>query len=46
MGLTIHYSLNSPATDAQALQVVQALHQTAQDVAFKELGEIVELSGE
>jgi len=46
MGLTIHYSLKAQGSDAQARQLIQALHQTAQDLAFKELGPVVELSGE
>src|ERR1017187_3291687 len=46
MGLTIHYSLKARGSDAQARQLIQALHQTAQDLPFKELGPVVELSGE
>jgi hypothetical protein len=46
MGLTIHYSFKAPASDAQARQLVNALHQTAQDLPFKELGQVVELSTE
>jgi len=46
MGLTIHYSLKAQGTEAQARGLIQALHQTAQDLPFKELGQVVELSGE
>lgn len=46
MGLTIHYSLKAQGSDAHARQLIHALHQTAQDLPFKELGEVVELSGE
>jgi hypothetical protein len=46
MGLTIHYSLKARGSDAQARKLIQALHQTAQDLPFKELGEIVDLSGD
>ena len=45
MGLTIHYSLKAQGNDAQARQLIRALHQTAQDLPFKELGQVVELSG-
>jgi hypothetical protein len=46
MGLTIHYSFTAQGSDAQARQLIQALHQTAQDLPFQELGQVVELSGE
>jgi hypothetical protein len=46
MGLTIHYSFKAQGSDAQARALVQALHQTAQDLPFKELGQVVELAGE
>ncbi len=46
MGLTIHYSLKARGSDARARKLIHALHQTAQDLPFKELGEIVDLSGE
>lgn len=46
MGLTIHYSLKAQGNDAQARELVCTLHQTAHDLAFKELGQVVELSGE
>lgn len=45
MGLTIHYTLKAQGSEAQARQLVHALHQTAQDLPFKELGQVVELSG-
>jgi hypothetical protein len=47
MGLTIHYSFSKKRIDdGRAREFVQALHQTAQDLPFKEIGQIVELSGE
>ena len=46
MGLTIHYSLKAAGSDAQARKLIQTLHQSAQDLPFKELGQVVELSGE
>src|SRR5258708_5415092 len=46
MGLTIHYSLKARGSDAHARKLINALHQTAQDLPFKELGEIVDLPGE
>ena len=46
MGLTIHYSLKARGSDAQARKLIHALHQTAQDLPFKELGNVVELSGD
>ena len=45
MGLTIHYSLKASGSDAEARRLIHALHQTAQDLPFQELGEVVELSG-
>ena len=45
MGLTIHYSFQAQGSEAQARELMHALHQTAQDLPFKELGQIVELSG-
>ena len=44
MGLTIHYSFKAQGNDAPARELVNALHQTAQDLPFKELGQVVELS--
>ena len=46
MGLTIHYSLKSRGSDAQAQKLVNALHQAACDLPFKELGEVATLSGD
>jgi len=46
MGLTIHYSLKARGSDAQARKLIHALHQTAQDLPFKELGPVVELAGD
>lgn len=45
MGLTIHYSLKTEGNDAQARNLITALHRTAADLPFKELGDVVELSG-
>lgn len=46
MGLTIHYSLKTRGSEIRARRLVHALHQTARDLPFKELGEVVELSGD
>jgi hypothetical protein len=46
MVLTLHYSLKAQGSDAQARKLINALHQTAQDLPFKELGNIVDLSGD
>jgi hypothetical protein len=46
MGLTIHYRLKAKGTDAEARKLVTSLHQAAQDLPFKDLGPIVELSGD
>jgi hypothetical protein len=46
MGLTIHYSLKARGSDAPARKLIHALHQTAQDLPFKELGQVVDLSGD
>jgi hypothetical protein len=46
MGLTIHYSLKARGSNVQARRLINALHQTAQDLPFKELGLVVELSGD
>jgi len=45
MGLTIHYSLKARGGDAHARKLITALHQAAQDLPFKELGGVVDLSG-
>lgn len=46
MGLTIHYTLKAQRSDARAKKLVDALHQHAQDLPFKELGPVVHLSGD
>ena len=46
MGLTIHYSLKTRGREDHARKLIQALHQTAQDLPFQELGELVDLSGD
>ena len=46
MGLTIHYSLKAQGDQAEARTLINALHQSAQDLPFKELGEVFELSAE
>jgi hypothetical protein len=46
MGLTLHYKLKAKGTDAAARKLVAALHQAAHDLPFKELGEIVDVSGD
>jgi hypothetical protein len=45
MGLTIHYSLKARGSDAHARKLITTLHQAAQDLPFKELGGVVDLSG-
>ena len=46
MGLTIHYDLKARGSDAQARKLIRALHQAAQDLPLKELGQVVDLSGD
>jgi len=46
MGLTIHYSFKVHASDARARKLVHALHQTALELPFAELGAVLELAGE
>ena len=46
MGLTIHYSLKTKGSDAQAKQTVASLHRAAADLPFKHLGDLVDLSGD
>jgi len=46
MGLTIHYALKTQGTEARARELVEALRQTAQDLPFQKLGQIVDLSGQ
>ncbi len=46
MGLTIHYTLKSDASDpAGARQLVEALRKRALDLPFAEVGEVVEMTG-
>ena len=45
MGLTLHYKLKAKGSDAQARKLVEQLHQAAHDLPFKEVGELVDLSG-
>jgi len=45
MGLTIHYSLKAIGSEAQARKLIEQLHQKARDLPFKEVGELVDLSG-
>lgn len=46
MGLTIHYQLQSASrTPAKARQLVEQLRQKTLDLPFKEVGEIVQVSG-
>jgi len=44
MGLTIHYLFKARGSDARARRLINSLHQAAQDLPFKKLGEIVEWS--
>lgn len=47
MGLTVHYQLQSAnRSPAKARQLVEQLRQKALDLPFKEVGEIVEVSGD
>jgi len=46
MGLTIHYKLKAKGTAANAHNLVTALHQAALDLPFKEVGNIVDVSGD
>ena len=46
MGLTIHYKLKTKSTDAAARKLLEALHQKAHDLPFKEVGELVDLAGD
>jgi hypothetical protein len=45
MGLTIHYKLKAKGSEALAKKLVESLHQAAHDLPFKEIGDIVDLSG-
>ncbi len=46
MGLTIHYKLRAKGTEAKARKLVEQLHSAAQDLPFKEVGNIVDLKGD
>jgi len=47
MGLTIHYSLHSDAkSPRKARQLIEALRQKALDLPFKEVGQVIDLSGD
>ncbi len=46
MGLTINYSLQAQVSDVRARELVSALHRAAQDLPFKELDNIWELTGD
>jgi hypothetical protein len=46
MGLTIHYTLKAKGMDASARKLVEALHQAALDLPFKETGDLVDLTGD
>ena len=45
MGLTIHYKLKAKGSETLARKLIEQLHQAAQDLPFKEIGDIVVLSG-
>jgi hypothetical protein len=45
MGLTLHYSLKHTGDETSARQRIEQLHQAAQDLPFKELGDIMDLKG-
>ena len=45
MGLTIHYSFKTRGSARHARNLIASLHQAAQDLSFRELGGVVELSG-
>src|SRR5213592_1138080 len=46
MGLIIHYSLEAHGSDDHARVLVQSLHRAAQDLPFKDIGEVVQLHGQ
>jgi hypothetical protein len=46
MGLTVHYTLKAKGTEARARKLIESLHQAAQDLPLKELGEIIDLTGD
>jgi hypothetical protein len=45
MGLTIHYSFHAKGDVQEARHLVEKLRQRAQDLPFKEVGDILDLSG-
>lgn len=46
MGLTIHYTLKTGLTDPEDVRVlVESLRQSARDLPFKEVGDLVEMQG-
>ena len=45
MGLTIHYTLKAKGSNVSARKLVAALHQAALDLPFKEVGNLVDLTG-
>jgi len=46
MGLTIHYTLKQEAQETSARPMLEQLRQTALDLPFAEVGEIVEFKGD
>src|SRR5665213_3548236 len=46
MGLTIHYQLAATGDEANAQKLVQQLRQSALDLPFQHVGEIVEFRGD
>ncbi|MCX6896787.1 MAG: hypothetical protein NTZ16_15110 [Verrucomicrobia bacterium] len=46
MGLTIHYKLKHAGNETAARRLIEQLHQAAQDLPFKEVQDIVDLTGE
>jgi hypothetical protein len=47
MGLTIHYSLkHSTKSPGEARRLIEQLHQKAQDLPFKQVGQIIDLAGD
>jgi len=45
MGLTLHYKFKAKGSRFKTAKLVHALYQKAQDLPFKELGKVVELTG-
>jgi hypothetical protein len=46
MGLTIHYHLKNAGQENVARSLIWQLHQTAEDLPFKEVRDVVDLKGE